>query len=209
MSKRIIILCLLLGYGITQAHQTELSSTILSEQGENKWVLQIRASLTAFEYEIEHHFGANAYSTPEEFKMLVSKYVQEHTSILFNGTEYGELKEVAVRLGHETRVVFQVLAKPATIHTLEVKNNSFQDVARNQNALLVVRKGFSKQQFSLNEENDHRISLKVGQSCFEQLGRDESQPFRLILLVGLIVILLTGILLAYQKRQRPSIFSPT
>jgi len=55
-TKRFLITLglLLISWG-AKAHQADLSSTLLVEQGENAWILQIRASLTAFEYEIEHH----------------------------------------------------------------------------------------------------------------------------------------------------------
>ena len=53
------------------AHQPDQSSTMLVEKGEGVWILQVRAALTAFEYEVHHTFGTESYKTPEEFNELV------------------------------------------------------------------------------------------------------------------------------------------
>ena len=71
----------------TYAHQPDLSSTILAEKGENEWILQIRAALTAFEYEVEARYGESAYTTPEEFRELVAKYLREELLVRFNGDQ--------------------------------------------------------------------------------------------------------------------------
>ena len=102
INRFLIMLCVLcISWGV-KAHQPDLSSTILVEQGENKWVLQIRAALTAFEYEIEQTYGKDSYETPEEFQDLVIKHVQEHISILYNKANTAVLQNGKVKLGHET-----------------------------------------------------------------------------------------------------------
>ena len=150
-----------------KAHQPDLSSTMLVEQGENTWVLQIRAALTAFEYEIENHFGKDSYATPEEFQELVVKHIRENTSILLNDNDVVTLENGLVKLGHETSVTFEVVGTPSIIQSLEVQNKSFSNISRNQSALIVVKKGFAKDQFILDKNNSHTAKLKVKDSKFE------------------------------------------
>ena len=111
-----------------QAHQPDLSSIILSEQGEQNWVLQVRSALTAFEYAIEDHYGAGSYTTPEEFQQLVVNFIRERISIRFNDTDAAELQNGMVKLGHETNVIFQLVGTPEAIRSLAVEHNSFSNI---------------------------------------------------------------------------------
>jgi hypothetical protein len=154
-----MLLSLLLGFGTVQAHQPDLSSTILSEQGKDKWVLQVRGALTGFEYEIHQNFGENSYATPEEFQELVMKHVQENISILFDESNNVVLKNGIVRLGHETNVIFEVKGVPENFKAVEFKNSSFKDISRNQSALIILKKGVTQKQFVLNNANQHTANL--------------------------------------------------
>ncbi|GAB5553055.1 MAG: hypothetical protein Sapg2KO_26460 [Saprospiraceae bacterium] len=193
MSKWIIAFSLLLTYGIAEAHQPDLSSTLLVEQGENKWVLQIRAALTAFEYEIHQHYGKDAYATPEEFQNLVLNYVQSNVSLMCNKSNDTELENGSVQLGHETKVVFEVKGIPETLEQIEFQNSSFKDISRNQSALIIVKKDFAKQQIFLNNENQHTAKLKVKDSKFVVMTDETNRAtVRSSILSGLGFLLVFG-----------------
>ncbi len=183
-----------------QGHQPDLSSIILAEQGENKWVLQVRSALTAFEYVVEEKFGPSAYATPEEFQQLVVDYLRAHISIEFNGANKAVLENGMVKLGHETNVVFQLQGTPEMIHSLAVENKSFQYIARNKGILIVYKEGFSKDQFTLNDDNGHRIALKVGTNKFEAVEPEPLwKPLHFLLLaIGILAIPI--ILIRYKNR---------
>lgn len=201
MNRILIMLCVLfISLGV-KAHQPDLSSTILVEQGENKWILQVRAALTAYEYEIEQHFGENSYATPEEFQELVLQHVQEHISILFNDTHAVALENGMVKLGHETSVVFEVVGTPETIHSLDVKNSSFSDISRNQGTLIVLKEGFSKDQFILNDANKHTAVLKVSGSKFELVSSVQEKTQYSFLIFGGALLVLSIIYFAYKSKQ--------
>lgn len=190
MFKWIMCLSLLLGYGTIEAHQPDLSSTLLVEQGKNKWALQIRAALTAFEYEIKTHFGDSSYATPEEFRGLVIKHIQENTSIVFNEANAVALQNGIVKLGHETTVSFEVVGTPETIESLVVKNSSFGKIARNQSAFIVFKEGFSKDQFTLNNDNKHTVELKVSDSKFElAIPIQTTNRYFLLIFAGILLAL--------------------
>lgn len=206
MFRWVILLSLLLGFETAHAHQPDISSTMLVEQGENQWVLQIRASLTAFQYEIKYHFGDSAYATPEEFMQLVLNHVKENTAIQFNDAHVS-LDSGMVRLGHETNVVFKVSGTPEDIKSLAVQNSSFKDISRNQSALILFKEGFEKEQFILNKENEHAIKLKVVDSKFVIDTPSEKKDNTLILVSFFVIIgFLTG-LYFYKKKGRSQVES--
>ncbi len=67
--KIIYLLIFLLGFKAAYAHNPDLSSMMIYEQN-GKSILLIKSSLTAFDGEVEYHFGKDAYKTPEEFEAV-------------------------------------------------------------------------------------------------------------------------------------------
>lgn len=196
-----------------QAHQPNLSSIILAEQEEGKWVLQIRSALTAFEYVVEEHFGLSAYATPEEFQELVVNYMRDHIAIQFNGTHPAILRNGMVKLGHETNVVFELAGLPETIKSLSLENKSFKDIARNQSVLAIYKEGFSRNQFTLDNTNNHSVILRAGQAGFEAVERDETWARTYLLLPGILLVVSFFFFFVYQqgwgKKLNVSRFEPT
>jgi len=166
MKKYILSLLVCLSAWNVQAHQTEVSSTMLVEQEDNKWFLNIRAALTAFEYEVKAMNLETPYKSAEEFQALVLQHIQDNLDIYFNEGDKITLKNGKVKLGHETNVFFEVEGVPATINSVYVKNSSFKDIHSNQSALIILKKGFTKKQFILNNKNDHTMNLKVADTQF-------------------------------------------
>jgi len=152
---------------LAQAHAPDVSSTILVQQKDGTWVLQIRSALIAFEQEINNRYGLNAYDTPEEFMNLVIEHLQENLNLTFNEKEDVKLTKGLVKLGHETNVLFTVLNVPENFNTLSVKNSSFKNIHRSQSALIIFKEGFEKQQFVLNGRNNYTATLEVNKSNFE------------------------------------------
>lgn len=200
MIKWFVSVCLLLGYGTIIAHSVDISSTILSEQKDNQWVLQVRGALAGIEYEVKERFGENSFSTPEEFRALVLEYMQEHISIQFNGENKAVLKNGIVRLGHETNVVFQVIGLPETINSLLIKNSSFKDISRNQSALIIFKEGFAKKQFLLNSENEHTVALNAENHMFVLATQNEWKiAYTLLAVLGGFLIVFFAFRLLKQK----------
>ena len=65
-------------------------------------------------------------------------------------------------IGGETRKNYQQKIK----HVL-VSNTSFKDIHDNQSALIILKKGFKKQQFKLNNKNKYPAQLKASKNQFE------------------------------------------
>lgn len=185
-----------------RAHQPDLSSTILAEKEENEWVLQVRAALTAFEYEVEARFGASAYATPKEFQQLVVEHLRDELFVRFNDGTAAVLKNGVVKLGHETTVTFQLSSPPADVQSVVVRNTSFSNISHNQSALFIAREGFDKKQFMLNGSNSHTAKLRVSDAKFVVVPPSEGLMNILPMLVlwgaSLVMVLLY---LVFSRRQ--------
>ncbi len=203
MKRIIFIATLLMAFFSATAHQTEVSSTILIEQSPDRWLLQVKSALSAFDYEITHTYGKDSYNTPEEFKELVLEQLTQHISVNVNDGEFITLTNGQVKLGHETNVVFQLAEVPSNIETLKISNTAFDDIYRNQSAFLLVKQGYPKQQYMLNSDNQHQVSLDLTGDVVVQLGQVEVQGllryYILALTLGLLII--AGIWKGSQIRQ--------
>lgn len=162
-----IILSTLFFLFTNAVHQPDLSSTMLVEREDGTWVLQIRAALNAFEYEIHFHYGKDSYTTPEEFNALVIRHLMDNISITCNGAETVYLQKGNVKLGHETNAFFELQGIPKKLKKIGISNTSFKDIQDNQSALIILKKGFKKHQFKLNERNKHTAQLKAIKNQFE------------------------------------------
>lgn len=166
MFKKFLCLAVLLISLSVKAHQTNISTTMLVEKENNTWVLQISASLTAFQQEIKLHYANTPYKTPEEFKQMVLEHLKKNISFVFNDAAALQLTDGFVQLGHETKVVFKVDGIPTEQHKLLVINTAFKDIYKSKSALIVLKKGYAKERFVLNEENKHTLALKAKDNKF-------------------------------------------
>ena len=149
-------------------HDPLYASTILIEQEDGSWVLQIHSALTAFEHEVHTNYGKDSYKTPEEFNNLVLQHVLKNLSIKIDGKKTVSFKNGYVKLGHEASAVFEVDGIPKKVKKVLFANSSFKNVHNNQNTLMILKKGFKKQNFLLNDSNQHSVELKVSKDQFVQ-----------------------------------------
>jgi hypothetical protein len=166
MKKWFIILALLSNAVISKAHQPDIAATFLIEQKDDNWIFQLRGALTAFQFEIKTNYPDSVYASPEDFQRLVLQYVQDNLEIHFNENDSVILKNGFVKLGHETNVLFNVIGVPKNINSVFFKNSTFKDISRSQNALIILKNGFEKEQFILEKKNNHTVNLAVENSKF-------------------------------------------
>lgn len=196
MYRMILIICLLFMAMTVKAHQADVSTIMLVEKKDNSWVLQISASLTAFQQEIRTHFAETPYQTPEEFQQMVLEHIKNNLHLSFNGVGDISLSNGMVILGHETKVVFKVFGIPSEINSVLIKNSAFKDIHKNQSALFLFKEGFSKEQFVLNSANDHSLALVVNGNEFVEAGHNEAGLFSSnigIILLGVSAIVVLGL----------------
>lgn len=190
--KKVIILALFLFTSVVmKAHQPNVSTTMLVEKENNTWILQISASLSAFQQEIKTHYAETPYKTPEEFQKMVIEHIKNNLEINFNQNQEITLGKGYVKLGHETKVVFEVFGVPSEINTVFVKNSAFKDIHKNQSALVFLKEGFNKEHFVLNDKNNHALNLLVDKNKFVVKTENQASFFSynmLFMLLGLAVV---------------------
>lgn len=173
------------------AHQTEISSTVLAEKENRVWMLQISASLTAFQQEINTHYAETAYQTPEEFREMVIAHIQKNIMFTVNGQRLS-IVNGTVYLGHETKVVFEVTGMPQNFDTVDVKNSSFSDVHHSKSLMVVLKEGIQKNKFILDKSNNYSASLEVRDGALVAVEVKEASMFSWPLLLGILGLAVAG-----------------
>ncbi|MCK0146224.1 hypothetical protein MWU78_11270 [Arenibacter sp. F26102] len=196
--KKYMLVLFALGFSMASfAHNPNVSTTMLVEKGNNSWVLQISASLTAFQQEIRTHFSETPYQSPEEFQQMVLEHIKNNLHISFNSGEDISFGNGAVKLGHETMVVYEVFDIPSDINSVLLTNTIFKDIHQNQSALILLKEGFNKERFVLNNANDHTLSLAVDGNQFVEVGKNEASFFSSsigVIVLGVAAILVLGLI---------------
>ena len=200
--KSLLLFLLLLASTATFAHQADLSTTLLVERADGKWELHLVASLTAFQYEVQTHYGKDAYATPEAFQDLVVEHLQRTVAVRFGGGEAVVLTPIQVALGHETKVAFALANVPGDFTKIEVTNTAFADIYHNQSALVILKPGTEKQQFELTAENGHTAALTLRDGRMYELSPLQASlaPNSPAVVLSLSVLVLGG--LAYYGYHR-------
>ncbi len=145
MKKILVFIVLLSSVSFAQAHEANISTTMVVKQGE-KWLLQVRTSLTAFQTEVRTHFADTPYKTPDEFKAFAIAHAKNNISVSFDGADNVVLKNPYIKLGHETVLIFELVDVPADFKTIQITNSCFKDVYRNQSSFVVMKEGFSQEE---------------------------------------------------------------
>jgi hypothetical protein len=200
MYRKILILSVLLVSFFANAHQPDTSTTMLVETENNTWVLQIKASLTAFQHEVKTHFADTPYTTPEEFKEMVLKHIKNNFQIVCNGSETIKISNGIVKLGHETTVVFEISGIPSDMNSVKVTNSAFSDIHRNQSALVILKEGFNKEHFVLNNSNNHTLELNIKGNKFIETKLQTASILN-IKMLGYLAIILIPIGIYIRRKQ--------
>jgi len=201
-----IFIILFLSTTLVRAHQPDISTIMIVQKDDGHWILQMRASLTAFQQEVRNHYAATPYKTPEEFSSMVIDHVQSNVIITTSGEKMVTLKEGKVKLGHETSVYFQIDGLNSDFKELSVINTSFSDILRSQSALILLKKDFDKKQIMLNKSNDYAVTVITSDNRFEEFQHITKIGGRQTLYIitsvmGVLVILL--LIFAYYRITSP------
>ena len=183
-----------------RAHRPDISSCTIIEQAPGQWLLRINASLTAFEYEVEHAYGKDAYASPEEFNQLVLDHLREQISIRTNEDEV-TLADGSVKLGHATTVVFKLSGVADELEHVSVKNEGFKSIHGSQVIFSIAKKGWDNHQRVLSEENAYQMSGSV--KDHQVLLSEASSGSSWIMIAAIVTIVgLSGWFLFKFKKSR-------
>lgn len=188
---------------VSHAHQPDLSTLIISQDNQGKYILQLNSSLSAFEGEIDYHYLKNSYKTPEEFQKLVIRYFEKNTLIVINDYKKLTFSNPMVLLGHETRLVAEVLGIPKNISSIYMKISFFKDIPRNQTVVILLKTGFPTQQYILNNENKQELHLVQNGGQWENVKQKKlnwtTQNF--LIMISLFIFLVYLFLKFFKKKS--------
>ena len=184
------------------AHQPDLSNIIISKTGNGQVILQINSSLTAFQQEVNFLNGPGAYKSPEEFQELVIKHFNTSFSMVVNGENTLQLKNPQVFLGHETKLVAEIIGLPETINAIQLKNELFKDIYHNQSIVIFLLDSFPKTKYTLEPDNNHEINIALENDTWKTI-KVENAGFNFKYTSYFAIILLAGLVLYFVRRRKP------
>lgn len=184
------------------AHQPDFSTAVLSKTDDGIYVLQITSSLSAFEGEIDYLYSKDAYKTPEDFKKLVIDHFNKNVFFIVNEKDTLKFGKPLVLLGHESKLVVEILNVPKNINSFYFHNTMFKDMPHNQMAMIMLVDGFPKAQYILENNNEQTIRLKLKKGTWVNREMDELK-IKNILYISffLILAMIPLIYVSYRERK--------
>lgn len=202
---QLFIYCLILGSKVIFAHNPDSSNNIISKTESGQIILQINSSLTAFQQEIIYINGEGAYQSPEEFQNLVLNHFNASFSIIINEKDTLQFKNPQVFLGHETKLVTEIIGLPETVTAIHLKNELFKDIHNNQSVVIFLLDDFPKKKYTLNNTNKHQIAIELKDGKWMELKTVKTDfNFKYVAYIAIPVI---ALLVFFIVRKRKNISS--
>ena len=197
---KVLFLSLLWIGNIAFAHSPDFSSIIISKTENGQIVLQLNSSLTAFQQEINYVNGEGAYKSPEEFQNLALDLFNSRFSFIINEKDTLHFKNSKVFLGHETKIVTEIVDLPEDVKAIQLKNELFKDIHRNRSVAIFLLDGFPKEKFTLHRDNQHEINIILEDGKWVvPIGRSNHTLMKYL---PYLITLIFGGLLLFISRKR-------
>ena len=169
----ILFCCVLLLPIVSLAHSTTQSSTVLVEDAEGKWTLQIRGALAAFKSVVQTEYSEEAYRTPKEFENLVFQLIEQKVKLSIDGNAIS-IKDGHIRLGHEAIIVYHIEA-PSEFGKVAIKNTLFKSIFNSKNTFLVLKSGVKKKMFALNKTSKYSAHIAIKNNEFVLINETKNE----------------------------------
>jgi len=181
------------------AHNPDFSSIIISKTENGQIVMQLNSSLTAFQQEVNYVNGEGAYASPEEFQDLVLQLFESRFAIVLNDNITLQFKNSQVFLGHETKIVSELVGLPEEINHIYLKNELFKDLYNSQSVVVFLLDEFPKEKFTLQRDNQHELNLTLKKGKWEApIDKRDDTPLKY--LPFLITFIIGGFLLFVSRK---------
>ena len=187
------LILFLLSSSLTYAHGPELAIMMVYQQND-KTLLVVKSSLTAFEGEVDYIFGKNAYKSPEEFQSLVIRHFQRNCSVVFDGDTI-RFNNPNVILGHETTLITELSNVPARFNSIDILNNMFGDIPANMCEVILTFNGLPQKQYILDNGNNHVVRFKIDQGKWVIDNPSKVFSFGAILFISMLLFMVIALLL--------------
>ncbi|QXP70202.1 hypothetical protein H0I29_16535 [Polaribacter sp. R2A056_3_33] len=183
------------------AHQPDLSNIVISKTDNGQVILQINSSLTAFQQEVNFVNGEGFYKSPEEFRNLVIKHFNSRFSMIINKKDTLQFKNPKVFLGHETKLVVEIIGLPETINSIQLKNTLFKDIYHSQSIVIFLLEQFPTQKFSLDVDNKYQINLALKKGNWENILEEKmTSNFKYVGYFAILLVISVVFLVIKRKK---------
>jgi hypothetical protein len=183
------------------AHQPDLSNIVISKTDNGQVILQVNSSLTAFQQEVNFVNGEGFYKSPEEFRNLVIKHFNSLFSMIINKKDTLQFKNPKVFLGHETKLVVEIIGLPETINSIQLKNTLFKDIYHSQSIVIFLLEQFPTQKFSLDVDNKYQINLALKKGNWENILEEKmTSNFKYVGYFTILLVILAVFLVLKRKK---------
>ncbi|PKA99090.1 hypothetical protein B0O79_2788 [Flavobacteriaceae bacterium MAR_2009_75] len=175
------------------AHSAQISTMTLAQNQQKEWTLHISSSFDGFRNQLVQNFPEVKIDelSADEFQKLIIQYVKDNILINANIDFVGELKEGAIKLGHQTDMKFRIIGLPEDIKTLLVKLNGFDEKSNYNSVFKIVTQAGTSKNFVLKKANGFQVSIEKVNDKF-QLTIDEQSlvwPFAILAFLVLFALL--------------------
>ena len=143
------------------AHSPQISTLTLVQNKDNTWTLMMRASLSAYQYELTDGYinGQTNSMQAADFQPLLLAHLRKNIRIRANGSDTISLQNGQVVLGHQTDVRFDVVGMPEQVQLLDVQQLSFAGLGQHVCILKVITQTGGSSTFVLQQDTDYAVSL--------------------------------------------------
>ncbi|WP_424002868.1 hypothetical protein [Maribacter sp. IgM3_T14_3] len=200
-SFKVLFFSLLWIGNVALAHNPDFSSIIISKTENGQIVLQLTSSLTAFQQEVNYVNGEGAYKSPEEFQDLVLQLFESKFSIVLNENNRLHFKNSKVFLGHETKIVTEIIGLPEEVNRIYLKNALFEDLHNSQSVVIFLLDGFPKEKLTIQRDNKHELNIILEDDIWV-VPTAKSDQTPLNYLPYLITLIIGGLLLLISRKRK-------
>ena len=196
-----ILMMFLLMSNTLFAHQPDLSNIVISRTDNGQVILQVNSSLTAFQQEVNFVNGEGFYKSPEEFRNLVIEHFNSRFSMIINNKDTIQFKNPKVFLGHETKLVTEIIGLPENINTIQLKNTLFKDIYHSQSIVIFLLDQFPTQKFSLGIDNKYQINIAIKDGNWENIiAKKTNSNFKYVGYFTFLLVIL-AVFFVLKKRK--------
>ena len=123
--------------------------------------------------------------------------------MIINNKDTIQFKNPKVFLGHETKLVTEIIGLPETINTIQLKNTLFKDIYHSQSIVIFLLEQFPTQKFSLGIDNKYQINIALKDGVWDNILEEKTNSnFRY---VGYFAILLVILAVFFVLKRRKTV----
>ncbi|WP_340153700.1 hypothetical protein [uncultured Marivirga sp.] len=146
------------------ANEPKKSSFSLIENVTGEWIINLNASITAFQYELEFQERATNYTSIEEFKQVLLKHIKESIHLTINGGIKPILLEGKVMVDKTTTVAFKLGGLPDHIEQVYLKNESFTHINSDKFIFIISKLGLANQEFIVSTATNNQLNIIINEN---------------------------------------------